>query len=178
VSGTGRGFETAPLRKHKRCAQGRGTNRQTMTLTKNLGILATLTLMVACSIMPPRRQYVKETKRQTIPNGLLNSRWTLDTFENKKMDCSLSISFYDKGRFTFTIEGQLFKGDNLYYVVKDSTIQFHARPVDKLAWPTFNCEPKPDEFARNLSGDRKFKIVDDKLILWTNNRTDFIFKKT
>jgi hypothetical protein len=25
--GTGRGFEKAPLQKHKRCAQGRGTNR-------------------------------------------------------------------------------------------------------------------------------------------------------
>jgi hypothetical protein len=146
-------------------------------LTKKLGILAIWTLMIGCAIVPPRRQYIKETKRQIIPKELLDSQWTLDTFENKKLDCSLSISFYDKGRFTFTLQGQLFKGDYLYYIVKDSTIQFHSRPVDKFAWPTFNCEPKPDEFARHLSGDKKFKIVDDKLILRTNSRMDFVFKR-
>jgi hypothetical protein len=149
-----------------------------MTLIKNLGIFTIGTLMIGCAIMPPRRQYIKETKGQIIPMELLNSKWTLETAENKKSDCSLSISFYDKGRFTFTIQGQLFEGEYLYYVVKDSAIQFHTRPVDKFAWPTFNCEPKPDEFARHLAGDKKFRIINDKLILRTTNGTDFIFKRT
>jgi|GEM_PF-3117162 len=148
-----------------------------MRLTKNLGILTIGTLMIACGLMPPRRQYIKDAKRQTIPKELLNSQWTLETFDNKKSDCSLLINFHDKGQFTFTLQGQLFKGDYLYYVVKDSIIQFHTSPVDKFAWPTFNCELKPDNLARHLRGDKKFKILDNKLTLRTNERTDFIFKK-
>jgi hypothetical protein len=130
--------------------------------------------------MPPRRQYDKESKRQIIPRELLNSQWTLETFENKKSDCNLLMNFYDQGRFTFTLQGHLFEGDYLYYVVKDSIIQFHTRPVDKFAWPTFDCELKPDNLARHLSWrDKRFKIVDDKLFLGNIDRMDFfVFKRT
>jgi hypothetical protein len=81
-----------------------------MRLTNKLGILTIGTLVIACSLMPPRRQYIKEVKRQVIPKELLNSQWTLETINNKNPDCSLTMRFLDQGELTFTIQGQLFEG--------------------------------------------------------------------
>ncbi len=126
--------------------------------------------------MPPRRQYNKEASQQRIPAELINSQWVLETSTNDKPSCSVVMNFYDKGRFTFTLDGQVFQGDHLYYVVRDSTIQFHTRPLDKLAWPEFNCQPKPDYFARQLSvAVNKFKITGNKLFLMANDSAYFVF---
>ncbi len=145
-------------------------------MIRNLRILIVWIYLVGCSIMPPRQQYSKEANRQRIPMELINSQWSLETFRNEKPSCSVFINFYDKGRFTFTHQGQVFQGDHLYYIVRDSTIQFHTRPLDKLAWPEFNCQPKPDDFARQLSvAVNKFKITGNKLVLMANDSAYFVF---
>ncbi|GHM99698.1 hypothetical protein WSM22_11880 [Cytophagales bacterium WSM2-2] len=133
--------------------------------------------------MPPRRQYIKEAKRQIIPKEILNTEWFLETYyepfekKSKPSDCNLTIRFLEKGRFTFTSKGHLFQGDNLWYIVRGSAIEVHTRPIDKFAW-SFNCDPEPDHFSRMVSWSIKtFKIVDNKLILSSNNGTELVFKK-
>jgi hypothetical protein len=148
-----------------------------MRLTNKLGILTIGTLVIACSLMPPRRQYIKEVKRQVIPKELLNCQWTLETIDNKKPDCSLTMKFLDKGELTFTIQGRLFEGDYLWYIVKDSIIKFHAIPLDKFAFTEFNCEPKPDTFAQYLLGVNKVLIRDKRMTLLTYGKEELIFKK-
>jgi hypothetical protein len=134
-------------------------------------------LVVGCAIISPNQQ-PKESRQQIAPKELLNSQWTLESFQGKAPDCNVMIHFLEKGQFTFTIQDQLFKGNYLYYIVKDSVIHFHTQPIDKLAWPTFNCELKPDDFARSLSlSDKKYRIVANQLFLLANDHIDFVFKK-
>jgi len=49
---------------------------------KTLGriiILSLTVFLLDCGLMPPRRQYSKEAKRQIIPGELLNTHWTLES---------------------------------------------------------------------------------------------------
>lgn len=119
-------------------------------------------LVTACSLMPPRRQYIKEVKHQIVPEGILNSEWVLETFDNHTSDCNLTIAFLEKGQFTFKVKDELFTGDYLWYQVKDSTIEFHTRPIEKIFWRGFNCEIDPDNFARYLSGEKRIAIEADR----------------
>ncbi|NOS90824.1 MAG: hypothetical protein HOP30_02775 [Cyclobacteriaceae bacterium] len=120
----------------------------------------------------------KESRQQVIPKELVNSPWTLVTFQNTSPDCRIVFRFLDKGRFTFTIQNEPFEARYLYYVVKDSTIHFRTRPIDKIVWTNITCQPAPDHFARILSaGDKKYRIVGDQLFLYSNERLDFVFKK-
>ena len=79
-----------------------------------LGILAVTLLLQQCGLMPPRRQYVKEANRQIVPADLLNTHWTLESWDNKVPDCRLTMDFYEKGRFTFKWNDLDFAGDNLW----------------------------------------------------------------
>lgn len=140
------------------------------------GILLLAVLLLDCGLMPPRRQYVKETKRQIIPGELLNTHWTLEFWNNKLPDCKLTMDFYDKGRFTFKWNDLNFEGDNLWYIVKDSAITFQTRPIEKIVWTTEKHELEPDNFAIYLSGIKNYKVEKGKLTL-TSPEGTFIFKK-
>ena len=140
------------------------------------GILLLTVLLLDCGLMPPRRQYIKETKRQIIPGDLLNTHWTLESWDNKVPDCKLTMDFYEKGRFTFKWNDLDFKGDNLWYIVKGSTITFQTRPIEKIVWTTEKHELEPDNFALDLRGIKNYKVDNDKLILTSTDKT-FIFKR-
>ncbi|MBI3219252.1 MAG: hypothetical protein HYZ44_07050 [Bacteroidetes bacterium] len=145
-------------------------------LARLIGTFLIGILVVGCAILSPKQP--KESKKQIVPKELLDSQWTLETFQGEAPDCNVMIHFLGKGQLTFTIQDEMFKGDYLYYIVKDSVIKFHTLPVDKLAWPTFPCEPKPDSFARSLSiGDKKFRVIGNQLFLLANDRIEFVFKK-
>ena len=131
--GTVMRFESPSRHKHKRCAQGHWTIWSMRTLGL-ISILLLTVLLLDCGLMPPRRQYIKEAKRQIIPGELLNTRWTLESWDNKVPDCKLTMDFYEKGRFTFKWNDLDFAGDNLWYLVKDSRITFHTRPIEKIVW--------------------------------------------
>lgn len=146
---------------------------------KKSGLLCIIFLSVLlfdCGLMPPRRQYIKEAKRQIIPEDLLNTHWTLESWDNKVPDCTLTMDFYEKGRFTFKWNDLDFTGDNLWYIVKDSTITFHTRPIEKIMWTNETHELEPDNFAMDLNRITNYKVDKDKLILTSTSRT-FIFKK-
>lgn len=147
-----------------------------MKTLRLVGILLTTIVLFGCSIMPPRRQYVKEAKRQLIPKELLNTHWMLELWDNKAPGCNLTLHFYEKGRFTFKWNDLNFQGDNLWYIVKDSTIAFHTRPIEKIAWTTENHGLEPDNFALDLSGVTNFKMDNNKLIL-ASSSFFFVFKK-
>ena len=158
-------------------------------LTKNLALLTIGTLMIACSLTQPRRKL----NRQVIPKELLNSQWTLETYykvnsdgltiqshDKADSDCSVTIQFLEKGQLTFTIQGHQFKGYNLWYLVKDSIIEFHPGIIEKFAWPSYNCDPKPDTFARDLLSMDKVLIHDKKMTLLPHSKKDkrkLVFKK-
>src|SRR5262245_23457759 len=126
-----------------------------MKLTTRLSLVILPVLMLSCSLMPPRRQYMSEVKHQNIPREILNSEWALETFDSQAPDCGLTMKFLEKGQFTFTFKGQLYAGDNLWYVVKDSVIEFQTRPLEKIAWTTDDCKMNPSIFALYLLGDKK-----------------------
>ena len=140
------------------------------------GILLLTVLLLGCGLLPPRRQYSKEARRQVIPEELLNTHWTLESWDNKVPDCKLTMSFYEKGRFTFKWNDLDFAGDNLWYIVKDGTITFQTRPIEKIVWTTDQYELKPDNFALGLSGIKDYKVDNDKLMLTSTDKS-FIFKR-
>lgn len=165
------------LRKHLRCAQGHWTFGVQMKTIGLFSIFLTASLLVACGLMPPRRQYIKEAKRQIIPKELLNTHWTLESWDGKAPDCKLTMDFYAKGQFGFKWNDIDFTGDNLWYIVKDSAITFQTRPIEKIVWTTEKHELEPDNFALDLRAIKNFKIVNDKLVLTSKDKT-FIFKKS
>ncbi|HEY0744458.1 MAG TPA: hypothetical protein VGD40_23490 [Chryseosolibacter sp.] len=142
-----------------------------------LGILAVTLLLQQCGLMPPRRQYIKEAKQQITPTDLLNTHWTLESWNNKLPDCRLTMDFYEKGRFTFKWNDLDFAGDNLWYIVNGSQITFQTRPIEKIVWTDERYELEPDNFALDLSGIKNYKVENDKLILTSTNRI-YIFKRT
>jgi hypothetical protein len=146
---------------------------------KTLGLLSIVFIAVTlidCRLMPPRRQYVKETKQQVIPTELLNTHWTLETRDNKSPDCKLTMDFYEKGRFTFTWNDLIFDGDNLWYIIKGSAITFQTRPIEKIVWTTEPYELEPDNFASDLIEIKNYSVDASKLVLTSMHRT-FVFKK-
>jgi hypothetical protein len=142
-----------------------------------LSILLLSLLLLDCGLMPPRRQYIKEARQQSIPRDLLNTHWSLESWNNKAPDCKLTMDFYEKGRFTFKWNDLVFAGDNLWYVVKDSAITFHTRPIEKIVWTTETHELEPDNFALELSGIQNYEVNSDKLILTSTDKT-YIFRRT
>jgi hypothetical protein len=145
-------------------------------LTRFIGTFMVGVLVVGCAIFSPHQP--KESRQQLVPKELLNSQWTLETFQGKAPGCNVLIHFLEKGQLTFTIQDEIFKGKYLYYIVKESSIHFHTRHMDKIAWPNITCQPAPDHFARILSwGDKKYRIMGDQLFLYTNERLDLVFKK-
>ena len=142
-----------------------------------LNILLLTVLLLGCGLMPPKRQYVRETKRQVIPGELLNTHWVLQTWDNRVPDCKLTINFCEEGKFTFKWNDLDFAGDNLWYLVKDSFITFQTRPIEKIVWTAETHELAPDNFAMGLSGITNYKVDNDMLILSSTDRT-YVFKRT
>ena len=148
-----------------------------MRLIIKIRLLALGILIVACSIMPPRRQYIKEVKRQVVPKEILNSEWALETFDNKIPDCNLTMKFLGRGQFEITFKGKVYNGDNLWYLVKGSVIEFHTRPLEKFAWTNNNCEMNPPYFALLIQGSKKMHVTKDKMTIVTSDKKEFVFKK-
>ena len=142
----------------------------------NVFFLAPL-IMVSCGTTPPRRQYVKEAKQQVTPKEILNSEWTLESYDNKSPDCQLSMKFLDRGQFTIRFKDKLYDGDNLWYVLKDSVIEFHTRPMEKIAWTSDDCEMNPSVFALLLMGDKIVEFEDNKMSLDGTGEKRLVFKK-
>ena len=136
-----------------------------------------LTILYSCSLLGPKRQRIKEVGRQTIPKELLNTYWTLETFDNKTPDCEIIMGFLDKGQLVFKFKGELYDGDYLWYIVTDSKINFHTRPLEKLAWTTDNCEMNPSTFALYIQGDKPLNIHDGQLVFMTFDNKELKFKK-
>jgi len=65
-------FYSAPRLIHKCWAQGHWTICSMKTLGRII-ILSLTVFLLDCGLMPPRRQYSKEAKRQIIPGELLNT---------------------------------------------------------------------------------------------------------
>ena len=142
--------------------------------------LTVVTLMVMlsdCSLMPPRRQYISDLKQQSIPQELLDCEWRLVSFDNKPPDCTLTLKFLARGQFTFTFKNEIYAGDNLWYVVKGSVIEFHTRPLEKFAWTSDDCEMNPSIFALYLMGDKNVVLYDDKLTFAAFHNKHFVFQK-
>jgi hypothetical protein len=138
-------------------------------------IYIVLAVMVSCSLMPPRRQYLKEVKHQTIPKEILNTTWALESFDNKAPDCPITMTFLERGQFTFQFKGELYEGDNLYYLVKDGRIEFHTRPLEKIVWTLDECEMNPNKFALYIQGPKKVNIENDRLkFQWIGKELIFI----
>ncbi|MCE2734048.1 MAG: hypothetical protein ACK57K_11980 [Chryseotalea sp.] len=142
-----------------------------------VSILLSTCILIACGLMPPRRQYIRETKQQIIPAQLLNTNWTLELWDGKTPDSNVTMDFYSKGRFTFKWNELDFVGDNLWYIVKDSSITFHTRPIEKIVWTKEKYKLEPNNFALDLMGIKNYKIENGKLILTSTNKI-LVFKKS
>ena len=139
-------------------------------------LLATLVLVVGCSLMPPRRQYVKEAKRQIIPKELVNTHWMLESWNDKTPEGKLTMNLYEKGRFTFYYNDLNFDEDNLWYIVRGSNIAFQTRPIEKIVWTDELHGLEPGHFALDLRNITDYKVDDGRLIL-TSTSTKFVFIK-
>jgi len=148
-----------------------------MRLIEKLLIFTFVIMVTGCGLMPPRRQYIKLIRKQAAPKEILNSEWSLESFDNKAPDCSLSLKFLDKGQLTFKFKDHEYRGDFLWYLVKDSLIEFHTRPLEKFAWTSDKCEMNPSAFALYLHGDKKVIIADNKLRFDTFDKKRFVFRK-
>ena len=87
------------------------------------------------------------------------------------------IGFLDRGKLVFKFKGDLYDGDYLWYIVKDSTITFHTRPLEKLAWTTDNCEMNPSSFALYIQGEKPLDIQEEQLVFMAFDNKELRFKK-
>lgn len=140
---------------------------------KSAGIL--VLLFTACTVLPPRRQYIASLRQSITPKELARVDWVLGAVDAKVPDCAVSIRFLEQGQFTIRFKDRLYEGDNLWYVVKDSTIEFHVRPLEKIAWTQDSCEMNPSSFAFVLMGDHELLLEKDRLTLISRSRQRLIF---
>ena len=136
-----------------------------------------LAIAFSCSLWGPKRQRVKEVRRQSIPTEIINTYWTLESIDNEKPDCEIIIGLLDKGQLILKFKGELYDGDYLWYIVKDSVIDFHTTPLEKFAWTSDNCEMNPPSFASYIDGTRQFSIQDGKLTFMTFDNKELRFAK-
>lgn len=156
----------------------KATGQKSMRHLQQITVLTTgLMILFSCSLVGPRRQRIKEVGRQQAPEEILNTFWTLETFDNKKPDCEIIIGFLDKGQLVFKFQDKLYDGDYLWYIVRDSVINFHTRPLEKLAWTTDNCEMNPSIFALYIQGDKPLDIQGGTLVFMTFDNKKLRFKK-
>lgn len=148
-----------------------------MKLLGPLTLLILVATIMNCSVLPPRRQYIREVKKQKIPKEILNTNWTLESFDHKTPDCSVTMSFLEKGQFIIKFKSELYQGDYLWYIVRDTGIEFHTRPLEKLAWTKDNCETNPSSFALYVHGDKKVSITNDRLTFVTFDNRNWYSKK-
>jgi hypothetical protein len=113
--------------------------------------------------MPPRRQYIREVKRQAVPTEILNTTWVLESFDHNPPDCGITLNFLPKGQLTFKFKDDLYEGDYLWYFASEDSISFHTRPLEKFAWTSDNCEMNPPHFAMYLESSKLIKRTPDRL---------------
>lgn len=140
-------------------------------------LTAGLTILSSCSLLEPKRQRIKGVTQQLIPREILNTYWALETFGNQKPDCEIVIGFLERGQLIFKFKDELYDGDYLWYLVKNSTINFHTRPLEKLAWTTDDCVMNPSTFAMYIQGDKPLNIQDGQLVFMTFDNKELRFKK-
>ena len=87
------------------------------------------------------------------------------------------MGFLDKGQLVFKFKGEMYDGDYLWYIVTGSKINFHTRPLEKLAWTADNCEMNPSTFAMYIQGDKALNIHDGQLVFMTFDNKELKFKK-
>ena len=92
-------------------------------------------------------------------------------------DCEITIGFLDKGQLVFKFKDELYDGDYLWYIANGSTIDFHTRPLEKLAWTIDNCEMNPSVFALYIQGQKKLDIHEGELVFMTFDNKELKFKK-
>ncbi|MEO7991519.1 MAG: hypothetical protein ABI663_18345 [Chryseolinea sp.] len=144
---------------------------------RRLIVLILLITAISCGLLPPKRQYIKEAKQQVIPEAILNTYWALQSFDNKPPDCDITIGFLDKGQFIIKFKNDKLDGDHLWYVIKDTEVVIHTRPLEKIAWTSDDCEVNPASFARISLGEKVGKIVSNKLIFVTYDNKELVFNK-
>src|SRR4051794_1861874 len=119
--------------------------------------------LISCAVMPPRRQYISELKKQVVPKEIFDTKWVLESYDHHPPDCSITISFLPKGQFVFYFKNKMYDSDGFWYMMKGSdTIDFHLHPLEKIAWTSDNCEMNPSHFAMYLEGDKKINVVNDR----------------
>ncbi len=135
--------------------------------------------ITSCSVLPPRRQYLSEIKKQDVPAIISNTTWDLVLFDKQIPDCSISFSFLQKGQLILSFKGEHYRGDNLWYLYKDSsTIEFHTRPLEKFAWTKDTCDVNPYRFAFYIQGDKKITFTQDLMSFKTFDNKEMVFKKS
>ena len=87
------------------------------------------------------------------------------------------MGFLDNRQLVFKFKGELYDGYYLWYIVTASKINFHTRPLEKLAWTTDNCEMNPSTFALYIQGDKPLNIHDGQLVFMTFDNKELKFKK-
>ena len=135
--------------------------------------LVVLFLTAQCSILPPRRQYIKEAKHQKIPAELLNTSWTLEKFDSSAPDCPITMHLLERGKLTIEFKAETYDGDHLWYIVNGPVIEFHTHPMEKLAWTSDGCEMNPFHFAMYLDGDQTIKLENNTLSLSSSHTLIF-----
>ena len=146
-----------------------------MRHTGQILVLTTgLIVLCSCSLLGPKRQRIKEVERQSIPSEILNTYWALERFDSKTPDCEIVVGFLSKGQLVFKFKGELYNGNYLWYIVKDSVINFHTRPLEKLAWTGDNCEMNPSTLAMHIQGEKPFHIKNGQLVFkWFESELKF-----
>ncbi len=138
VSGTGRGFESPPLRKHKRCGQGSLKNIQPMN--KRLIDIETICLIdedvtIACGLLNKDGQ----GDNSTYTNIFCNKRQFIDILLEEKSEIAKTVfenlwkpKFNEYGTMQIDIQDI---NNNKTWI---PSVEFHIEPVDSEDYE-FEC---------------------------------------
>jgi hypothetical protein len=65
----------------------------------------------------------------------------------------------------------------MWYIFKNSIIEFHTRPLEKLAWTKDNCKINPSSFSLYIQGERKYKLENNYLVFESFDSKELKFTK-
>jgi hypothetical protein len=137
-------------------------------------------ITTGCALIPPRRQYIRDVRNQKIPDAILNTTWALVSSNHGVPDCTMTLTFLEKGKLVFVFKNDTLSGDELWYLVKDASImEFHLHPTEKIVSTTevSGCRINPSSVALDLEHDRKFTLVNDILTILTSQDGEFVFRR-
>ncbi len=155
----------------------KATKKVMSNFIKSILLIATIFTLLGCSLFEPKRNRIKEVKLQRIPNEFLNTYWVLETLDNKEPDCKIVIGFLEKGQLVFKFKDENYEGDFMWYIFKNSIIEFHTRPLEKLAWTKDNCKINPSSFSLYIQGERKYKLENNYLVFESFDSKELKFTK-